>query len=283
MTAKLVLSTVLAIACFCGAVLAQNITVDNIIATNFVANDTIVELTIPPAFEGVSFLIVWDNGKIHEKPAFARAGTHSYDLRNHPAWHGRMRGLGVTIPDAKGRIKTPAAGDEIDIFLEPERISPTVINFGGDRTFYTYSATAWLWLLLGLCTVILIVLRKKRPLTALALALLVTLGIREARTVYDHAMVAYNTENYQKELHGMFPLAGVKTFSGRAAELIGSSSWSQESVEGFQGTFLRYNLAEKRYVPTGSALRPDFRINRNPNAGPAVWDHNNYFLRKTTP
>src|SRR4051812_38376356 len=81
------------------------------IASDFIANGTVLELTVPKEYDGISFLAVWDPAENYAKTIYGRAGTHSYDMRNHPSWRGRIQTLGVTASYVTGRIKQPTFAD----------------------------------------------------------------------------------------------------------------------------------------------------------------------------
>src|SRR5262245_41619768 len=49
------------------------------VATNFTADNKVLELTVPPELDGERFVVVWNSGKDQSLAwQIARAGTHSY-------------------------------------------------------------------------------------------------------------------------------------------------------------------------------------------------------------
>lgn len=249
------------------------------IAEDFVANDTVLELTVPKDYEGVSLFVVWDPERDLAKPIFARAGTHAYEMRNAPGWQGRIRALGITAPNITGRVKTPTFADEIDIFFEPRRFTVTSVNFLQEQTFLAIRLTVWSFGILALTTLILLIRRKRLPHAA-AIAFLFSLAIVVARSIYDDVAVVSNTETYMSEMHGVFPLAGAKAFSENVAARIGRSSWGKGKIEGVFGSYVRYRLAEHTFVPAGSEERPTFWITRDPAEGTPIYQESNFYLMK---
>src|SRR5687768_1368502 len=121
MKVSIFISLVTATLCLPMAASAQNVTA-YLLANNFSAQDTVIELDVPADTDGTSFRIFWntENGQ-HSRVAFARAGTHSYEMRHQPQWRGHIRMVAITLR-VPGRLKKPTLSDEIDLFLEPERI-----------------------------------------------------------------------------------------------------------------------------------------------------------------
>src|SRR5262245_22169537 len=98
------------------------------IATNFSADGKVLELDVPPGLDGERFPVVIETGQSNTSITLfvARAGRHSYEVRHLPDWHGTVRFVGIIdLPGIEGRVKEPTLADNIDIFLEPERVTPS--------------------------------------------------------------------------------------------------------------------------------------------------------------
>lgn len=276
---KGVLSAVfaIAIACFPVPATAQNLTA-YALATNVSLDGVVIELDVPPNLDGVSFLIVWTtaDGQLTVDTR-ARAGRHSYEMRQYPRWRGSAQAVAITLPDTPGRLKKPTLSDEIDMFLEPERMAPGTVNFLAGHTLFGWSWDTFLLLTVPIA-VLVFARSKKRPIIlSVVFGFLVSWTLMDLRNVYDHVAVAYKMEKYDL---GMFPLEGLKQFSDRASEMIGPSTWGSGQVDGIFGSYLQYRLAEHRYVPQGVAGPPDFWITRDPNEGQVLWQFANYYLVK---
>src|SRR5438093_1107101 len=113
---------------------AQNVKAYGI-ATNFSAENKVLELTVPPELDGERFVVVWNAGTDQLLTwQVARAGTHSYEMRHLHKWKGSIDVVAITL-QATGRVKEPRFSDEIDMFLEPERITASTINGLMGHTF----------------------------------------------------------------------------------------------------------------------------------------------------
>lgn len=249
------------------------------LATDFSAQDTVIELDIPANMDGDSFYIVWGiENRQHSAISRARAGTHCYELRRHPQWQGLVKAVAITLPNVPGRIKKATFFDEIDMFLEPERIAPTTINFLTGHALFTWSWNTFLLIIPFLSALWLAKFKKKPLVLCLALGFLVSWSVMDVRTTYDHLAIMYKKERYQQ---GMFPLTDVKAFADRASEIIGRDPWGiRGSVDGVYGSFLRYRLAEQQYVPDGSQRPPSYWITLDPKGDQVLLHQANYYLVK---
>jgi len=270
------LGFITATVCFPMTVRAQDQAYE--LATNFSAQGNVIELDIPPRMDGTVFLIVWNTE--HEqyyKKFFARAGTHCYEMRDLPSWQGHLNVVGITLPEVSGRIKKPTFFDEIDMFLEPERITLGTINFVPAHTLFGWSWNTVLLLVFLISAVCCATFKRKPFVVSVFLGFLVSWGMMDLRIMYNHAAVVYKME---KDQQGALSLTDVKVFADRASEIIGRATWGLGPLDGFASRFLRYRLAEHQYVPAGPGRSPAFWITQDPKEGEILWQHANQYLVK---
>lgn len=278
---------VAATVCLPMAASAQNPTAYSL-AADFSATDAVIELDVPPDVDGAAFLIVWDTGKErYSRMSHARAGRHCYEMRHHPQWRGHIKVVAITMR-VPGRLKKPTLSDEIDMFLEPERIAPGTINLLVGHTLFGWPWNAVLFLILPLSSLCFAKFKKIRLVHSLVLGFVVSWALMDLRNVYDHAVIVYKMERYRQ---GMFPLTDVKVFADRASEIIGRATWGHAPLDWPMSTFLSYRLAEQAYVPAGSERLPAFWITKDPKEGQVflqslsgpVESANYYLVKKNQP
>ncbi|MBI4472424.1 MAG: hypothetical protein HY646_07125 [Acidobacteria bacterium] len=252
------------------------------IAENFTAETHVVELDVPAELDGVRFIIAWSTqiGEATGSFRVGRAGRHSYDMRQFPMWRGFITKLAITHKDIRGRVKEPTLLDQLDMFLEPERLTLSIINgFEGHSLF----GWRWQWVLwavvLGTSGLFALTVRQ-RSVHAFGLGLVLAFILMDLRNVYNHAVIAYKMERYHQ---GMIPLAGVKTFADKASEIIGEESWTHDSWDGEVSIFLPYRLAEQQYLHEDLGRDAAFTITKNAEMGKALLQYANYYLVRTNP
>lgn len=254
-------------------------------ATDFNAQDQIVELNFPAEYDGVSFFIVWHTAQGQfVKKVDARAGQHCYELRNVPEWTGHVDVAAITGPGISGRVRTPTFADELDMMLAPEPVSSGTVNFLDGHTLYAFSLNAWLLLVVLLAGVGVAVVWKKPLAPSMLFGFLVAWGLMDIRNACDHMNIVSRTQKYVAENKGMFPLAGIKVFADRASEFMGPNVWKDDAVGLVQGSFLRYRLAEYPYASDGSRRKPDLWVTQKTGEADTLWQYAGYFLvRRTHP
>ena len=248
-----------------------------ILAMDFLADGKVLELDIPPEIDGERFVIVFENSLSRQRVIVvpAREGKHSYEMRQFPEWRGRMKYMAVTLAGVKGRVKDPSLADNIDIFLEPQRILPSTINLLGQHRIFVRSWSVYLLVVLAGSAVFFAWFRKKPLIVSLPLGFLVAWSVMDLRAFVDHATVVYKEEKLHK---GMPPLAGIKVFADRSADII-DGAWGHTSLE--VGTaFLEYRLADRTYASSGSARSPVFLVTQDPAGLPVLLQHEKYYLVK---
>jgi hypothetical protein len=250
------------------------------IAQDFIATDTVLELTIPEEYDGLSFLVAWDGEHSGARNVVGRAGTHSYEMRNLPGWYGRIPALAVTAPHIQGRVILPTFADEVDILLQPQWFEATSANFLKGHTFMAYPMAVLFFALTALATIWML-LRKKRVAYSAGVAFLMALGVMLLLSVYDDFTVVSDTERSMHDLHGVYPLAGAKTFSDTASKIIGRASWGEGRVEGVYGSYIRYRLAEQVVIPANAQERPAFWVTREPKDGNPIYEYASFYLMRT--
>jgi hypothetical protein len=242
------------------------------IASKFSATDKVLELTIPAELDGERFVIVWTSGADQSLALrVARAGTHSYEMRHLPKWTGSVDVVATNL-QVTGRVKTPTFSDEIDMFLEPERITPSTVNGVMVHTLFGMDWHVVLLVVFAASGLFIALFKKKRPAVALTLGFVVAWAAMDARSTYDDAVII--TKGHRA--------TGVQMFSDRAAEIIGHGTWGAASLDATIEPFLRYRLAETPYIPAGSSGHPDFWFTTNSNDGQVLVQFSNYYLVKKT-
>ncbi len=242
------------------------------IATNFSATDKVLELTVPPELDGERFGIVWNSGSDQSLILrVARAGTHAYEMRHLPKWGGSISVVATTL-QITGRIIEPGLSDEVDMFLEPERITPSTVNGVMGHTFFGVTWGVVLLVIFVGSGLFIAVFKKKRVAISMIFGFVVAWAAMDVRSAYDDAVIIAKGNRPR----------GVEMFSDRAAEIIDHGRWGSASLDSGIETFLRYRLAEAPYVPDGPAQHPDFWFTTNSNDGQVLVQFANYYLVKKT-
>src|SRR5205823_4059758 len=79
-----------------------------LLASDFSAENKVVELDVPAQLDGAPFYIVWNFENKQNAVIFrARGGTHCYELRPQRTWQGQISVLAITLPGVSGRVKEP--------------------------------------------------------------------------------------------------------------------------------------------------------------------------------
>lgn len=227
------------------------------IAANFSADGKVLELDVPPNLDGERFplVIVNDRSETSIILFVARVGRHCYEMRHLPDWHGTVKYVGIIdVGGMQGRVKEPSLADSIDMFLEPERVTPSTINLLVQHRVFGWSWTLCLLLILVASSIFFGVAKKKPPLTALALGFMVAWTLMDLRIVFDHASIVYREETLHR---GMRPLTEVKQFADRASPVIDGKTWIWGvQPNGGPEKYLDYHFAEHPYAATGSGRVP---------------------------
>jgi len=250
-----------------------------IIATNFSATGKVLELDMPLEVDGMRISIAVENSQSQGSInlVVARAGKHCYETRHIPEWHGIMKYVAMTpLRGAVGRLKEPTFADNVDMFLEPERITPATSNLLIQHRIFARSWTMCLFVIFFVSAIFFRVFLKKPTMSALVLGFLVAWVLLDLRIMFDHAIIFYSEERFHK---GMPPLTDIKLFSDRAAGIIGRSTWGHGSLDGYE-KFLEYRLAEHPYAISGSDRQPVFWVTQDPAEGSIIIQHGKYYLVK---
>src|SRR5262249_36575001 len=161
---------------------------------------------------------------------------HSYDVRHLPEWQGTIKYVATTLKGVQGSVKEPTLSNTIDIFLEPQRITPSTINFLTQHMLFGWSWTSVLlaaFLVLSIC---FLAFRKKLVFSG-ALGFVAAWTLMDARSILDHATIVYKQEKLKQS---MPPLDAIKSFSDQASAMIGRSTWGHGPIDPLSTSFLRY-------------------------------------------
>jgi hypothetical protein len=231
------------------------------IATDFSADGKVLELDVPANLDGDRFPVVIVNDRSETSIILfvARVGRHSYEMRHLPDWHGAVKFVGIIdVAGIQGRVKEPTIADSIDMFLEPERVTPSTINLLVQHRVFGWSWTMCLLLILAASTIFFRVVRKKPPITALAFGFIVAWALMDLRIMFDHASIVYREETLHR---GMRPLTEVKQFADRASPVIDGNTWTWGiQPSGGPEKYLDYSFAEHSYAVAGSGRVPSLWV-----------------------
>jgi hypothetical protein len=250
-----------------------------VIATQFDTQGKVLELDVPSELDGTRFTIgVEDSdGQRSIHLAVTREGTHCYEVRDLAAWHGTVKYVAMTaLKGVSGRVKVPSFADSIDMFLEPDRITPSTINILVQHRIFGFPWTVCLIPIFAAAAVFLRVRAKKKTPVALALGFLVAWTLMDLRLMFDHGENIYREEKFRK---GMGPLTLEKRFGDRAADAISNQTWGDDKLEGYEKYF-EYRLADRPYALTGAGRSPALWITDNPAEGPVLFQDEKYYLVK---
>ena len=261
---------------------AQNIRVSKMIGVDFQADDAVVELDIPQDMDGRRFIIGWvtAGGQTDGTWRAARGGRHCYEMRHYDTWTGRVQKVGVTVEGITGRVKPPSLADEIDMFLEPERLLPSTVNSLVGHSMFSRSWNTVLLLLAGGSALFFAGVQRRGVSASLVLGFVLAWGVMDLRSVYDHFTTVFEVESRRLDLP---PLTRAKAFADRADALIGPDTWGQEIPTGVVENYVRYRLAEHPYVPPNASAPPVFMIAQQPGSGKIVHQDAGYFLLRRGP
>ena len=216
-----------------------------------------LELDVPPGLDGERLPVVIETAQSETSITLyvARVGRHSYEVRHLPEWRGTLKYLGIIdVAGIEGRVKEPTLADSIDMFLDPERITPSTINLLVQHRVFGWSWTMCLLLILAVSGVFFAVVKRKPPVTALALGFVVAWSLMDLRIVFDHASIVYREETLHR---GMRPLTEVKQFADQASNVIGNMTWTWgHQPTGGPEQYLNYRFAEHPYAIPGSGRVP---------------------------
>lgn len=154
---------VTAVLCLTAAASAQSVKVSNVLGKHFLASNRAIELELPDEMDGVWFIVGWikADGQQIGMRRVGRAGRHCYDMRQHPDWKGQIQAVAVNVTGVRGRVKEPTFLDELDMFWEPEWITPSTVNVLTGRLLFSRSWNVILLLILGVSTLFFAGFRKK--------------------------------------------------------------------------------------------------------------------------
>ena len=248
-----------------------------VLAANFSADGKVLELDIPPDLDGMRFFFAFQNrsSEPHVEIVVARAGRHSYETRHLPGWAGPMKYLAINLKGVQGRVKQPGLTDEMDMFLEPDQLTPSMINILLQHRIFGWSWTMVLFVVFGASVVFFRLYRKKSAAAALVLGFVFTWALMDLRIIADHVAIVYTEETFRR---GLPPFTAVVPFANQAAAIIDGKPWVLGQAEA--ANFLKYRLAEHPYAPAGSGRVPAFSITENASDGPVVLQQEKYYVIK---
>jgi hypothetical protein len=247
------------------------------IASNFSGKGLVVELDFPEKDDGIPFYVVYLTGSGQGNiPMQARAGRHSYEMRDRDQWEGPVRLIGITVPNVPGRLKKPALSDEIDMYFQPDQVIPSTVNVARDRRLFTWPENIFVMFVALLSAFGFSRLKKTTVTQSALLGFLAAWGMMSVHRIYDHIAIVSTMEAHKP---GMFALASLTEFVDHASLLIGNETW-EDDLDGVYRSYLHYRLAERQYIPINSAHTAAFRITRSPGGGQILRHETEYYLVK---
>jgi hypothetical protein len=254
----------------------------DVLASDFMPDGKVIELDVPDALDGVRFgIAVYDGQSTSINLTVARAGRHCYETRHLPEWHGNVKTLAIThFGNVSGRLKKPTVADDIDMFLEPERMTPATINLLVQHRFLGWSWTMCLLAIAAVSTFLFRVLSRKTILISSMFGFLIAWCLMDLRIMFDHSAIVY----YQNKFHGgKVPQAPLEAFANQVSGIIGQETWGHAPLQG-EEMFLKYGLAEHPYAAPGSGRSPTFWFTQDSREGQVVAQLGPYYLvRKNKP
>lgn len=252
----------------------------NIIARNFRANGKVIELTLPPNFEGARFNFGFlKDGQSYGMDFFGRAGKHYYDLRGHLKWNGKIEALATNLPkEFSTKLVSSSLSKEIDIFSTPDRFTPTTINLVWLKTFFGFRWSVILFFLAILISVGFWFLKKSKIGIALSVGIITAFVIMDLRNVADRVRIIQGVESTYPYV---FLLENVQKFVPKAREIIGDQLWRIKGVDdGFQELYLKSQLADLLTVKGNKKSGKErFIITNQPDEkGEIVLTQGNFYL-----
>jgi hypothetical protein len=199
-------------------------------------------------------------------------------MRNRDQWEGPIRLVGVTVPNIPGRLKKPTSSDEIDMYLQPDLVTPSTVNVIPDHRMFRWPENI-LAVFVALLSAFGFSWWKKTTITQSAvLGFLVAWGALSLRRIYSDFSAVSAMETRKP---GMFGLVSITEFMDSASGMIGNETW-EDDLDGVYRSYVHYRLAERQYIPQNSGGAGAFRITRNPGNGQVVWRKAEYYLVKNT-
>ena len=249
--------------------------------TNFLADGTVVEIDFSAAQNGSPFLIFWNAENLqYNNLAFARTGRHSYEMRNIGPWHGQVDAVGITAQATSARVKIPHLYDELDMLFERDFIKPNTINLAPTHLIFGMHWEILLFLVGVVSALAFSIVGKQTVVVSAVFGFLISWGLMDLCATANRVLLVSTTPGSGADI---YPFKDLKIFSDQASKIIGTATWSHEPVDGLASAYLRYRLAQYRYVPWGSTTVPDYWITQNPNQGRVVWRYAQYGLVKSQP
>lgn len=252
-----------------------------VIARDFTADGKVLELDVPRELDGVRFYYVFQdpNSELHVALAVAREGTHCYETRHLPDWHGPIKVVAVGLKGLSGRVKEPSLTDNVDMFFEPDRMTPSTVNHVNEHRIAAHSWTIALLLVFAASTAFFRTYGKKAFSVAAVLGFVAASVLMDIRIIIDHAAIVYKTETLH---NGMPPLTDAMHFADQAANIIDGQTWSVGSLDVGVNLF-KYRLAEHPYAPPGSPITPSISIIAIPTGQVLLHRGSYYLVKKDTP
>jgi len=222
------------------------------------AGHQVILATVPEEYGWEMLVVTWTSckdGKQYRAVVPALAGTHLYEMRQRAGWKGSLdvhlalQGVDTYVP-AYNLIE-PSFRDECSTFFAPEKFMPSSMNELLGHTFYALPWACMAALLLAGVSCILFVAGKKPFLLSVVGGFAVVWLCVDARAAYDHVALIRRVERT-----GHFFSPSYEYVRSRANEFrseIGNGRWSVDLPHCLERVMVKYELADKAYVPLGQS------------------------------
>jgi len=227
---------------------------------NSEVDNKVLNLNIASNYNDTYFIIalVKDNTVIGQTENYAKAGSHSYDLRVLKGPNSRVDYIATTLPkDAilKKELVIPDFLEEVDILFAKKVFSPRTINFTASKRFLGYNFT--LFTVVGVCLICILLyfLFKKSFLKTVLISVLIGTFLIDTTTIMGQWNIYQQTENKYPYLD---PVVHTQKFLEQVRPIIQQGSWTFRGKirDEYQKLFMKYSLAEINFIPLGITKIP---------------------------
>lgn len=262
------------------------IDVKNLIASNFLADENVLELNIPHQMTNISFYVAWADMENKQNVILvtSKAGKQIIDLRTNPNWKGQIKVLAISLNGVKGKLTKPTIADEFRIFFNPEMITPRTINFLDGYSLFSIQFRYILYGIFFLFTLIITFLTKIPFYKSCLLGFLVAWVVLDLRNIRNHAFV--HSQCVQSD-HQISPFNDLPIFMDKVDDSINNAVWSKETLSGVYNSYAQYRLADRPFLKFMKRPAKEGKekvnvvITNTPKTRPTLVEYNGFYLTKS--
>lgn len=247
-------------------ILLQNVNVDN----------KVLKIDYKSATTATQIILGWSssNGQQSFYLLDINPGYNSFDLSFHPGWIGTLPIVVTNNPNISAELKEVGLFDRINIFLNPNYINPTTINFAAP---YSFAGIEFRYVLLSaafLISIILLLLKFDWPY-ALFIGFIIAVVLLNIRQ-FKNEIAIFN--KFETQANSIDPFIEIQTFTQHIPAIIQGESWSKDELSGVLNSYVKYHLAEYKYVNRKDAKANDYVITNNPGQSTIIYQYSNFYL-----